>query len=104
MKVTLNTLKRLATRLAGRLPHKLPKSVKEFDLLAMRVCDAYGMEYNDSYRHAIATMIMHMGPLETHKSLKYFASSLKKSAANQIAYQVIQDLREAKAKEEKPAA
>lgn len=51
-----------------------------------------------SYRHAIATMIMHLGPTTSRKSNYYFASSIRKAMANQIAYQVIQDL---KADEEK---
>jgi hypothetical protein len=44
-------------------------------------------------RFTIATMIWHLSPTESSKSKEYFASALIKAAANQVAGQVINELK-----------
>lgn len=65
----------------------------ELDAFIASVLDTYDLPSLPGYQQAIATMIMHLGPLETHKSKIYFARSIRKAAANQIAYEKIQQLK-----------
>lgn len=54
-----------------------------------------------SQRFALASIIMHLGPTESHKPDAYFIHSLRKGAANQVAHAVLCKIKEEqKAKEE----
>lgn len=53
-----------------------------------------------SYREAVATMIMHLPPIMSHASLLYFGRSIRKAQSNQVAYQMIQELKAEFKKEE----
>jgi hypothetical protein len=48
---------------------------------------------DDSMRFAIASMIMHLGPQRSSVPKNYFVRSLRKGAANQVASQVFQDIK-----------
>lgn len=47
----------------------------------------------DSMKFAIATMVMHLGPQRSHVPKNHFVRSLRKTAANQVAGQVFQDIK-----------
>lgn len=99
MQLLKKTLKR---ELWGRMPRKLPVTLKDFVAFSDEVFEAFDLPAEPSYRSAIATMVMHLGPTVTHKPPKYFAQSIKKAMANQVAYEVTQIAKreaEAKAKE-----
>ncbi len=87
-------------------PRPLPLGRTEFDEWADRIIAGamvQGGEENpeaflEGQKYAIATMIMHLGPTESHKPDAYFIHSLRKGAANQVAHAVMQELNK-KAKE-----
>lgn len=56
--------------------------------------DLPGDDYllRESQKHAIASMIMHLGPTESHKPDAYFIHGLRKAAANQVAYVMMQEI------------
>jgi hypothetical protein len=82
-------------KVMGRLPNALPKGMWEFDNFAQQIFYTYDLPDLPSYRQAIATMIMHLPPQTDRVPLVYFAKSLRKSMANQIAYETIQQIKEA---------
>jgi hypothetical protein len=47
-----------------------------------------------SLKYALANMIMHLGPTESHKEDAFFIHQLKKSAANQVANSKIEEYKE----------
>lgn len=54
-----------------------------------------------SQKFALASMIMHLAPTESHKPDAYFIHSLRKAAANQVAHAVMVKFKEEqKAKED----
>lgn len=96
-------MEQLINYLRGFFPEKLPIGMHEFDIFCEDLFATYCIPENDTYRRAVATMIMHLGPT-THKKAKYFfAKSIKKAQANEVAYQIIQDIND-KEKQVKLAA
>ncbi len=91
MKSVLTRVKKQASRARGHFPSPLPVGMAEFDSFANSIFDAYNLPNMPSYRHAIATMIMHLPPTQSRVPKKYFAASIKKAQSNEVAYQVIQD-------------
>lgn len=55
-----------------------------------------------SYRHAIASMILHLDTLITHKPKRFFAKAIRKSMANQVAFEKIQLLKDKPEAQENP--
>ena len=96
-------------RIAALYPSKLPQGTSSFNKFYEDIIYAFGFPDNRSYKNALATMIMHLGPTCNRKSRAHFAKAIAKTAANQIAYGVIEEIRAAyKAEEEatklKPSA
>ncbi len=83
---TLLQLKRWAHAFLGFIPQPLPKGHSEFDAFCDRLFDVYGLPSLPSYREAVATMILHLPPTTHRKSPRFFAKSIKKAMANQVAY------------------
>lgn len=75
-------------------PVKLPTGLAEFNQFSSNIIEVYNLPNLPSYKHAIASMIMHLGPTTFHKSPRFFAISVKKSMANQTAYEMIQQIKE----------
>lgn len=84
-----------------RFPSKLPTGMTEHETFAASIIETYNFPDNLSYKHTIASMILHLDPLVVRKSKSYFAHAIRKSMANQIAYAKIQEI---KALEEKETA
>lgn len=84
----------------GLMPRRLPIGRAEFDLFCERLFWTYDIPRLDSYRQAVATMIMHLSPTTDKKAPLYFAKSIKKAQANEVAYHVIQEFKEKFKKEE----
>lgn len=53
-----------------------------------------------SQKFALASMIMHLAPTESHKPDAYFIHSLRKGAANQVAHAVMVKFKEEQANKE----
>lgn len=52
--------------------------------------------FNISQKWALATMIMHLGPTESHKPDAFFIHQMRKAASNQTAHGFIQEVKEAR--------
>ena len=84
----------------GLFPSPLPVGAQAFDAFFATICEVYSLPNLPSYKTAIASQIMHL-PATLHKAPMWlFAKSIKKAMANQVAYQIIQDEREAQKKKE----
>jgi hypothetical protein len=75
-------------------PHQLPSmGISELDQFSNEIFEVYDLPDLPSYRNAIASMIMHLGPAVAWKAPIYFAICVRKAMANQIAYEKIQQLK-----------
>lgn len=79
----------------GFFPKRLPTGLKDFDAFAAMIFDVYNLPALPSYKHAVASMIMHLGPTTAYKAPWFFAISVKKAMANQTAFEIIQQIKEA---------
>ena len=86
----------LRKNFTGYFPKALPHGVTEFEHFCGYVFDTYGIPNLPSYREAVATMIMHLGPTVDTKAPHYFAKSIRKAMSNEVAYSYLQDRREEK--------
>lgn len=78
----------------GLFPMKLPTTVQAFDEFSDWVFKTYGLPNIPNYRGAIAEKIMHLGDTTSYKAPFFFALYLRKRQANQIAYSVIDEIRQ----------
>lgn len=89
-------------------PQPLPLTPEEFEVWSDRqIAGACITKTDDlpalirSQKFALASMIMHLAPTESHKPDAYFIHSLRKGAANQVAHAVMVKFKEEqKAREE----
>ncbi len=84
-------------------PRPLPMGRAEFEEWSDRIisgalvpCSPDGQEVLvESQKFALADMIMHLGPTESHKADAYFIHSLRKYAINQVADSMRREIRDA---------
>ncbi len=84
-------------------PRPLPLGRKEFEDWSERLISGAllsgGKEdpevFKESQKFALANMLMHLGPTESHKPDAFFIHSLRKFAVNQVADTVRKELHEA---------
>lgn len=82
-------------KIKAKFPTKLPTSgAPEFNAWATSILELYELPTFDSYYHAIATAIMHLSPTTSHAPKAFFAKTVRKAMANQIAYEKISEIRE----------
>lgn len=86
-------MKKLGRFLLGFIPSRLPVGMQEFDTFCISIFTTYDLPDLPSYRHAIASLIMHLGPTTAYKPKFYFALSVQKAMSNQIAFENIQLLK-----------
>lgn len=84
---------RLYRQLLAFLPSALPFGLAEFEAWAADIIFTYNLPDNDSSRFMLSTMIQHAGPTECDKPKRYFGRSARKAGANQIAAQIMYDLK-----------
>ncbi len=99
----VNYLKKLARRVRALFPSALPQGRAEFTVWSNSIIEIYEMPDNDSVRFALATMIMHLPPTKCFIAKEYFGRSLHKSASNQVAHAMLQELKEKQQAEFKAA-
>lgn len=92
--------KKWVIRLLGRFKWKLPEGVEALKIFQDRIFYAYGLPDHPTYRHAIATMVMHLPPTQDRQTLVFFARSIRKAMANQIAYNEMQKINAAQKAQE----
>jgi hypothetical protein len=94
----MQQLKKFSNKLLGFLPQPLPhKGLSDFDQYCDLIFETYDLPDLPSYRNAIASMIMHLGPSTAMKAPYFFAICVRKAMANQIAYEKIQLLKKEEA-------
>lgn len=82
-------------KIASLFPTKLPVGLAEFNEWSDSIIELSGkFADEDSLKFAIASMVMHLGPQRSSVPKNYFVSSLRKTAANQVAGQVFLDIKE----------
>lgn len=85
----------LCQRLRGRFRTNLPIGMTELESFIKSIIDIYKIPNYPSMQQAIATMIMHIPPTVCRQSKHWFAVSIFKAMANEVAYNKIQMLKEA---------
>lgn len=77
-------------------PRPLPMGRREFDEWADRIISGALVPnaIPASQRAAIASMILHLGPHESHKPDAHFIHALRKGAVNQVAHAVFLELQD----------
>lgn len=85
---------KLYKELKDRKP--LPMGRKEFDAWSDRIISLAKIPgaTAESLKFALAEMVMHLGPHESHKEDAHFVHGLRKGAVNQVAYAVMSETRE----------
>lgn len=96
-------VKRYFRLFLGLFPRRLPIGQSELNQFCADIFGLYVIPDLPSYRLAIATMIMHLGPQEAYKAPFWFFRSIRAAQAKEVAYQVVADDREARNKEERIA-
>ena len=81
-------------QLSGYLPTDLPVGMTDLENFSTDIFKTYDIPDKRSYRHAVATMIMHLGPQTNKVPKMYFVKSIRKAMANQIAFEKIQAIKE----------
>ena len=78
-------------------PRALPLGMEEFEVWSDRIISAAPIlnAEIESQKFALATMVMQLGPQESHKPDMYFVKTLLKSAANQVAHAKMGEIRDA---------
>ncbi len=90
----MKRISKLIKRLLSYLPTKLPVGVSQFESFADSIIELSGPYADiDSMRFAIASMIIHADHKQASLPKNYFVTRLRKSAANQIASQIFQDIK-----------
>jgi len=76
-------------------PRPLPMGREEFDVWSDRIISGTILTAeHSSQKFALANMLLHLGPTESHKPDAFFIHSLRKFAVNQIADTVRREISE----------
>lgn len=76
-------------------PRALPMGKEEFHVWADRIiAGALCPADVESQKFALANMLMHLGPTESHKADAFFIHSLRKFAVNQVADSIRKEIHE----------
>lgn len=82
-------------KLTHYLPSHLPyKSVWECEAWIEDILNTHGLPKFPSYKQALASHIMHLPASQTYSSKMFFVKSVKKAMANQVAFEVIQQIKD----------
>lgn len=89
-----NVLTKIYLQFLATRSTPLPVGTKEFDVWSDSIIELSGQYADrDSMRFALASIMIHADAKHGSLSKKYFIDRLRKSAANQIASQVFQDIK-----------
>jgi hypothetical protein len=98
-------IKKFILRLWYYVPQTLPTTGKpEFERLMKQLSYVYGLPDEASYHHAIATIIMNQSPTTDKIPPRFFAKSIRKAMANEIAFARLQELREEEKRQRESAS
>ncbi len=95
MKQKLNTLlKRISAPWLRLIPVSLPQSNYELDVFIARILELGGYPANNSFRHAIATQVLHLNSDVQKVAPRVFLNAIRRSVANQVSYDLVQAIKE----------
>jgi hypothetical protein len=98
-------MKRLILILLSRFPRKLPAGMTEFEAFIERIVTQTGLIADiDSMKFALSSILIHADSKHGALPDKYFTDRLIKSAANQVASQIFQDVKQKQAEAAKQPA
>lgn len=89
----LNKCKLYFKKFLYLFPSPLPIGLTEFDNWAKDVLTTYGWPDNDSFRFALASMIINQGPAKCSRSKYYFSKVVHAAASKQVAGDVFYSLK-----------
>lgn len=76
---------------------RLPVGAEDFEKLVADLQEVYGDELPtkdvDTLKFVIASTIMHLGPLDSHKSLEFFYKTLVAGAAKQVSHHFFREVK-----------
>lgn len=70
----------------------LPITIDELDKMSDEIFKLAELPDQPSYRHAIASAIMHLDPITDRKELAFFAKAIRKAISNQVAFNKMKQL------------
>lgn len=80
--------------LLSYFPRPLPTGMTQFETWSNRIISQAGQFADvDSMKWALASHVMHLDAVKAYVPDQYFIRALRKAAANQIASQVFQDIK-----------
>lgn len=104
MQRLISILKALAASVRVRLPQRLPRTPEAFMSWSEAILTQAGLPVNDSTRQALAAMLQNIvGAEELAVPPRRFIIALKRAVLNQLAFQMLQEIRE-RAKEAREKA
>ena len=82
-------IKKLLKQILGAIPSAVPQGLAEFDAWMSDIVSTYNPPGNNrSIKFVLSSLLMRLDPSEAYKSKLYFANSLKRAAASQVAVYV----------------
>lgn len=88
-------LKKYLTLFRYKFPSKLPtENLDAFNAWVDKLFRVYELPNLPSYKHAIAAAVMHLPPTTSHVPNAFFAKTIRKAMASQLAYEVLMKIRE----------
>lgn len=97
-------IKKLINQIVGAFPSSVPQGLTEFDAWVESIVETYGCPCDErSARFVLSSLLMRLGPAEAFKSKLYFANSLRRAAAAQVAVGVQEQIKDAQRKEQAAA-
>lgn len=84
-------------------PRPLPMGRKEFEEWSERIISGalVPCKDEDTLKFALCSMLMHLGPHESHKPDAHFIHALRKGAVNEVAAGIMKEIKERKQQEAK---
>lgn len=92
----MNKIQRLARFLMSFVPARLPTTKDSMSAYLEDVLDIAGFPANDGNKTALLSMIMHQDSNTAYISKQYFVKCAVRAVAGAVAYNIIEDIRDAK--------
>lgn len=89
----MNQFEKYLGYLKGFFPAELPIGMPQFNAFCDNIFAVYGIPNLPSYRSAIATQILHIAPTTNSKAPYFFAKSIRKAQANEVAFSYLDEQR-----------
>ncbi len=90
---SIQKLRTYLKRLGGTFLTRLPETEAEMHFFIGSVLELGGLPDNDSFRHAIATSILHLDSSKNSVKKLDIIRQLRRSITNQVAFSLIADIK-----------